>query len=206
MGRWAKTVVDFKAQPTVNIFLEVKWVNNRWWRWQNRTDLGNCTHQCDETQGNNSSGARRQTTKAEDKQQKKKEAKSVYLLTHEEQFFLSKALVYYHGLFPGVSSHCWVHFPRSVLFHPGMCDHMQLTAVKLQELTTVNNLFNYSAEIINRNFWLGLYYSWFNGRLITLVSRNTILAFIGRLFHKKKGREEERKDRIVTIQYVWREL
>ena len=34
--------------------LEGKWVNNCWWGWQNRRDLGKCTHQCDETQGNNS--------------------------------------------------------------------------------------------------------------------------------------------------------
>ena len=27
-------------------------MNNWWWGWQNRTDLGKCTHQCDKTQGN----------------------------------------------------------------------------------------------------------------------------------------------------------
>ena len=34
-----------------------EWVNNCWWGWQNRTDLGKCTRQCDETQGNNSAQA-----------------------------------------------------------------------------------------------------------------------------------------------------
>ena len=28
-----------------------EWVNNCWWGWQNRTDLGKCTHLYDETQG-----------------------------------------------------------------------------------------------------------------------------------------------------------
>jgi len=35
-----------------NTWVSEEWVNNSWWGWQNRTELGKCTHQCDETQGN----------------------------------------------------------------------------------------------------------------------------------------------------------
>ena len=34
-----------------------EWVNNCWWGWQSRTDLDQCTHQCDGTQRNNNTQA-----------------------------------------------------------------------------------------------------------------------------------------------------
>ena len=39
------------------LVLKTEWVKNCWWGWQNETDLGKCTHQCNETQGNNSTQA-----------------------------------------------------------------------------------------------------------------------------------------------------
>ena len=40
----------FTMDPVSLTFL-LKWVNNCWWSWQNRIDLGKCTHQYDEKQG-----------------------------------------------------------------------------------------------------------------------------------------------------------
>ena len=35
----------------VGFFVSKEWVNNCWWGWQNRTDLGKCTHLYGKTQG-----------------------------------------------------------------------------------------------------------------------------------------------------------
>ena len=40
----------FTMDPVSLTFL-LKWVNNCWWGWQNRIDLGKCTHQYDEKRG-----------------------------------------------------------------------------------------------------------------------------------------------------------
>ena len=61
--------------------LSEEWINNCWWSWQNRTGLGKCTHQCDETQGSNSTQALSTKSvffgcKKRDRRQKKKEAKN----------------------------------------------------------------------------------------------------------------------------------
>ena len=49
-------------------------------------------------------------------------AMRLYLLTPEEEFFLFvESASILSLLFSCVSSHRWVHFPRSVLFHQGSC-------------------------------------------------------------------------------------
>ena len=99
-----------------------KWVNNCWWGWQNRRDLGKCTHQCDETQGNNSVQAI----------STKKCLLQLFLVcpllcfllfvvvclsscTRRRKFAESACAL----LFPCVSSHWWVHFPWSGLRFAG---------------------------------------------------------------------------------------
>ena len=91
----------------------------------NRTDLGKCTHQCDETQRNNSIQALSTKIvlsgcKKWDGQQKKKEAKK--RTEKKERLFLLAC----------VSSRWWAQFPRSVLFcqpHQQLCTHSSDTSV-----------------------------------------------------------------------------
>ena len=89
-------------------YVSEEWVNNWWWGWWNRTDLGKGTHQCNETQENNSTHALLSVFFA-----------SFFfcclpLFLHPKKtIFVERACVL---LFPCVSSHWWVHFPRCVLF------------------------------------------------------------------------------------------
>ena len=91
--------------------LHGQWVNNYWWGWQNRTDLGKSTHLYNETQGNTNASDRKLSSSGE-----RRRHFFIYF------FFLSKALV---SLFPCVSSYRRVHFPRSVPLH----DHLKTDRV-----------------------------------------------------------------------------
>ena len=124
----------------------MEWVNNCWWGWQNRTDLGICTHQCDGTQGNNSTQALltkivyfrcEKTDNKRRRKQRRGQTRSIvtfYISSFlSVLFFVSifclffvfmhpKKTVFVEStcalLFPCISSHChwWVHFPTSVPF------------------------------------------------------------------------------------------
>ena len=96
---------DFSA--ALWLLFTVEWVNNCWWGWQNRTDLGKCTHHCDKTQGNNSTRALSTIF--------------FFFLHPKKTTFVKRAGVL---LFPCFLSQRWVHFPRSLLCclqYPVLC-------------------------------------------------------------------------------------
>ena len=62
-GRSLHLIINQLKNEVLFVELSEPRVKNCWWGWQNRTDPGKCTHQCDETQGNNSTQALLTTTK-----------------------------------------------------------------------------------------------------------------------------------------------
>ena len=87
---------DLKCVVFVNnLVVFEEWVNNCRWVWQNTTDVGKCTHQYDEKQGNNTWTLSTKVVffrrKKIDRQQKKKEVKKRIKITYSFLTFLTSA-------------------------------------------------------------------------------------------------------------------